>query len=159
VKVLLNGELIGEAPTTEAEAFKVRFTIPYRPGHLEVVGGSESFVLETAGPPTRLRFIESDSMDDRGDRDLYFAMVEIQDASGTWHPEADRPIEFTVTGGGRIIAVGSGDLTSTESYRENPRRSYQGRMLVVVRADAADASNIMLRAEAEGLEPAEVRVQ
>ena len=165
VRVVLNGDLIGEAPTTEAEAFKARFTVPYQPGRLEVLGGSESFVLVTAGPPARLRFIEPGSIQanpdcgDCTDRRLHIAVAEIQDASGTRHPGADRPVKFTVTGGGRILAVGSGDLTSTESYRQNPRRSYQGRTLVVVDADAADASTIMLRAEAEGLEPAEARVQ
>jgi beta-galactosidase len=106
-----------------------------------------------------LRFIEPGSVDSPGDRRLYFATVEIQDAGGTRHPHADRPIEFTVSGGARILAIGSGHLASTESYRDNPRRSHQGRSLVVVRVDAADASDIVLRATADGLEPAEVRVR
>lgn len=159
VKVLLNGELIGEAPTTEAQAFKARFSIPYRPGRLEILGGSESFVLESAGPPAQLSLIETDSINLRGGRRLYFAVIEIQDANGTWHPTADRPIEFAVEGGGRILAVGSGDLTSTESYRENPRQSYQGRALAVVELDTPDRSSVMLRAEAEGLAPARIRVR
>jgi beta-galactosidase len=157
--VVLNGELIGEAPTTEAEAFKARFTVPYQPGRLEVVGGPESFILETAKVPSRLRFVEPDSMNAGGDSRLYFAVVEIQDANGTRHPDADRPVEFSVTGGGRIVAVGSGDLASTESYRENPRRSHRGRSLVVFEVDADAGSRIVLRAEAEGLEPAHLRVR
>jgi beta-galactosidase len=160
VRVVLNGELIGEAPTTEAEAFKARFTVPYQPGRLEVVGGPESFILETAKVPSRLRFVEPDSMHAGGDsRRLYFAVVEIQDVNGTWHPDADRPVEFSVTGGGRIVAVGSGDLASTESYRENPRRSHRGRGLVVFEVDADSGSRIVLRAEADGLEPALLRVR
>jgi beta-galactosidase len=158
--VVLNGELIGEAPTTEAETFKARFTVPYQPGRLEVVGGPESFILETATVPSRLRFVERDSMNSGGDsRRLHFAVVEIQDVNGTWHPDADRPVEFSVTGGGRIVAVGSGDLASTESYRENPRRSHRGRSLVVFEVDADAGSRIVLRAEAEGLEPAHLRVR
>jgi beta-galactosidase len=157
VRVLLNGELVGEAPTTEAEAFKARFTIPFEPGRLEVVGGSETFTLQTAGAPTRLRFVET-GPSRRNDR-LRFAVVEIQDGQGIRHPAADRPIRFSVTGEGRILAVGSGDVTSTESYRANPRRSYQGRALVVVEADTRSRGRILLEAEAEGLEPARIRLR
>lgn len=159
VRVVLNGELVSEAPTTRAEAFKARFAIPWQPGRLEVIGGSEVFVLQTAGAPARLHFVEPDGMNARGEGRLRFAVVEIQDAAGIRHPAADRPIRFRVDGGGRILAVGSADLTSTESYRDNPRRSYQGRALVVAELDTTGRGRIVLEAEAEGLEPARLRLR
>jgi hypothetical protein len=84
-------------------------------------------------------------------------MVEIADSAGTWHPAADRPIRFSISGG-EILAIGSDDLAATESYRDNPRQSYQGRSMVVFSV-AADAPEVMLRAEAEGLAPAVVRLR
>lgn len=157
VRVLLDGALIGEAPTTQAEAFKATFKIPYRPGRLEIAGGNETFVLETAQAPARLRFLDGASLPMRDGQRIAFATVEIVDAQGVRHPAADRAIEFLVDGG-RILAVGSGDLTSTESYRANPRRSHQGRALVVVEASPG-AGEIILRAEAPGLEAAVQRLR
>lgn len=158
VELRLNGRSIGRAPTTEADEFRARFEVPYRPGRLEVVGGSETFALETAGTPARLAFVDSTLPTLPGAR-LHYAVVEIRDAEGTWHPHADRPIELSVTGPGRIVAVGSGDLASTESYRDNPRRSFQGRALAVVEVDPATDGPVTLRAAADALEPAEMRLR
>jgi beta-galactosidase len=157
VAVFLDGELLGTAPTTAAQEFRARFSIPYRPGRIEVVAGDEEFVLETAQAPAALRFVDPAGLRIRAGQDVYFAMVEIADSAGTWHPAADRPIRFSISGG-EILAIGSDDLAATESYRDNPRQSYQGRSMVVFSV-AADAPEVMLRAEAEGLAPAVVRLR
>jgi len=153
VRVTLDGEPIGVAPTAESEAFRTTFTVPYRPGRLEVRAGDETFVLETAGEAARLSVANRDELRTCAEQRLCFAIVEITDADGTWHPAADRPIRFSVEGG-RVLGVGSGDMASTESYRANPRRSYQGRSMLVFEPDPS-AQRIVIRAEADGLAPAE----
>lgn len=154
VSVYVDGVQVGEAATSEAEAFRASFDLPYRPGRLEVRAGDEVFVLQSAGRPTRLRFVNTDGLAIGDDRSVYFVQVEIVDAQGTWHPHADRPISFSVDGG-RILAIGSGDMTSTETYRANPRKSFQGRSLLVFEADP-DAARVTLNAKADGLETAEL---
>src|SRR5690606_38556918 len=111
------------------------------------------------GAPARLHFVEPDGMNARGEGRLRFAVVEIQDAAGIRHPAADRPIRFRVDGGGRILAVGSADLTSTECYRDNPRRGYEGRALVVAELGTPGGGRSGVEAEADGLEPARLRLR
>jgi beta-galactosidase len=158
VRVSLDGELVGEARTGEAEAFKASFTLPYRPGRLEITGGEERIVLETAGEPAHLALYASDPSAWEGPRWLHFVEVEIHDAAGRWQPWGDRPVSFSLPGG-RILAVGSGDLTSTESYQANPRRTFRGRALVVCEVNPFARGLVHLTAEAEGLEPAQIRLR
>jgi beta-galactosidase len=62
-------------------------------------------------------------------------------------------VTFSVEGAGSLAAVGSGDLTSFDSYQGPERTLFQGRALVVVRTGAS-AGSITLTATAPGLPPA-----
>lgn len=68
-----------------------------------------------------------------------------------------RLVEFEIEGPGSIIAVGNANPMSTESYQQPQRTSWQGRCLVIVKA-GKEAGNIVLRARAAGLQPAEIRL-
>ncbi|MDN5276317.1 MAG: beta-galactosidase [Clostridiales bacterium] len=63
---------------------------------------------------------------------------------------ADTNIYFTASGVGSVLAVGSGNPVSEEMYVGNQRRIYQGRAMVVVRANG-EVGNIVLTASAEGI--------
>ena len=80
--------------------------------------------------------------------------VEVLDAQGRVHPKADDLIVFSLEGEGSLTAVGNSNPVSTESYTGDRRRAFRGRCLAVVKSNGK-AGAIRLRAEAEGLEPAE----
>ena len=69
--------------------------------------------------------------------------------------EAQPRAEAVAVAGGKIVAVGSGDLSSQETYLANPRRAYRGRALVVVRT-THEPGTMTLIAQADGLEAASV---
>jgi len=83
--------------------------------------------------------------------------VEIVDAEGRMHPDADGEVYFTVKGEGSLAAVGSADPQSIERYRGNQRKTYRGRCLAVVKSNGKPGE-IHLRAQADGLEGAEIIV-
>jgi beta-galactosidase len=87
--------------------------------------------------------------------DLSFVTVEVVDAQGHLCPYAGNTIFLTVQGAGSLAAVGNGDATSTEPYRGNRRSAFQGRCLAVIKSDGKPGK-IVLRAQADGLGPAEV---
>lgn len=155
VRLELNGRVLGEKPTTRAEEFKAVFTVPYAPGELKVTGlrggrPGETLVLATAGETAALRLSADRTRLRAGGQDLAFVTVEALDARGQWQPQATPRVTFSVTGAGTLAAVGSGDLTSFDSYQGPERELYQGRALVVVRTSAA-AGPITLTATAPGL--------
>jgi beta-galactosidase len=84
--------------------------------------------------------------------------AEVTDAAGQVHPTASNEIFFTVQGPARILAVGSGDPQSIEPYTGNQRTAFHGRCLVAVKT-SGESGAITLRAQADGLETAEIELQ
>jgi len=162
VRLFLNGRLLGEKPTTRAEEFKASFTVPYAPGVLEAVGldGGRTggrFLLSTAGPAARLQ-LSADRDRIRADgEDLAFVTVEITDSAGQRRFDADPEVQFTLAGPGTLAGIGTADLTTPETFQDNPHRMFQGRALVVIRSTAA-AGTLTLTADAPGLPGAMVTI-
>lgn len=155
VRLYLDGQLLGEKPTTRKEEFKALFDVPYRPGTVEVAGVDGGIVrdrrvLTTAGPAARLRLTADRSRLAADAQDLAFITVEVEDAMGVPVQNAESPVRYAVDGPAEIAGIGSADLTTTESYRANPRRLYQGRSLVVLRT-TDKPGRITITASAPGL--------
>lgn len=162
VRLYLNDILIGEKPTTPAEEFKAEFAVPYAPGTLRAVGLQggrevETFTLATAGAPALLRLAADRTTLKADGQDLAFISVEVVDAAGRVVPQAADNITYTLSGPGSLAGLGSADLTSTETYRANPRKVFQGRALVVVRTGST-GGRLSLEATAPGLTAARLEL-
>jgi beta-galactosidase len=163
VELFLNGTSLGVQPTTRKEKFTATFEVPYAPGELKAVGflGDQPKVeceLKTAGPASYVRLSPDRSAIRAEAGDLCFITVEIADSEGRMHPDADAEVYFTVKGEGSLAAVGSADPQNTERYQGNQHKTYRGRGLVVVKSNGK-AGEICLRAQADGLDGAEVVIQ
>jgi beta-galactosidase len=163
VRLYLNDRLLGEKPTTRAEAFTATFAVPYSPGSLRAVGVArgrevETFALKTAGAPAKLQLVADRTALHADGQDLAFVTVQVTDAGGTPVPSADPSITYTVTGPATLAGIGSGDLTSTESYQANPRKASDGRTLVVIRT-RTEPGAITIRASGPGLSDATLQLQ
>lgn len=163
VRLYLDDKLVGEQPTTREQEFRASFQVPYESGVLRAEGINngqvvEKFELTTAGPAHGIQ-LSADRAKVRADnQDLSFVAVEVVDEHGMLRPDAAQAITYELKGPGAIIAVGSGDLTSREPYQANPRNTYQGRALVVVRT-THEPGTIILTARADGLESASVEIE
>jgi beta-galactosidase len=163
VRLYLNDKLIGEQSTTREQEFRAQFEVPYASGTLKAVGVADGKEVETeqlvtAGPAHSIR-LTADRKAIRADRqDLCFVTVEVVDADGNLCPTADHSIQYKLEGPASIAAVGSGDLTSRESYQANPRCVFQGRGLVVVRS-GDEIYRLKLTASAEGLQSDTVTIE
>jgi beta-galactosidase len=87
--------------------------------------------------------------------DLSYVTVELVDARGVRHPKAENLVKFAVTGPGQIVGVGNANPVSTESYQQPQRKAWQGRCLLIVKADRR-AGQIVIKATGAGLAPAEI---
>lgn len=157
VRLYLNDRLLGEEPTTLTQEYRASFTVPYAPGILKAVGVQagrevETFALTTAGEASQLK-LSADRTNLRPDaEDLSFVTLEVTDAAGRLRPDATPPVTVSLTGPATLAALGNADLTSLETYETNPHHAYQGRLLIVVRANGAPGE-ITLTAAAPGLKP------
>jgi beta-galactosidase len=160
VELFLNDRSLGIQPTTRAERLIATFEVAYEPGELKAIGyvGGKpvtEYALKTASTPTAIRLTAD--RDPIGSDDLCYVTVDVVDAQGIVHPTAADPIFFTVQGAGNLAAVGNGNPLSTERYRGNVRSTFHGRCLAVVKSNGK--GEIKLRAQADGLDPAEVVIR
>ena len=99
-----------------------------------------------------------ESIDSKTTADDYEKMAksasEIVDKEGNLCPHADNQVFFSVEGG-RIVGVDNGNPISMERFKDNKRKAFNGRCLVVV---ATDGGKVTLKARGYQIAPAQVEV-
>jgi beta-galactosidase len=163
VELLVNGVSAGRQPAGAASRNKAVFEVTYQPGELEVVaytGGVETGRdrLATASAPAALRLTSDRAALKAAYGDLAYVTVEIVDEAGRVVRWAGHEVACEVDGAGDLLAVGAADPLSEELYTASRRKAFEGRLMAVVRA-SGQAGEIRLKASAEGLAPAEVRLR
>ena len=160
VELFLNGESLGKKQTTRENKWTAVYQVPYTSGELKAIGYSQgqeksSFSLVTAGDPAKI-VMKPDRTQIKADgQDLSYIVVELQDENGLRNPKAADQINFEISGPGEIVATGSSNPRSVESFKLPQRKAYQGRCLVIIRADRNEG-DITLRASSGNLEPSEI---
>jgi beta-galactosidase len=159
VRLFLNGKVVGEQKMKDSSITAV-FNVSYQPGTLKavnVVNEKETEVVEfkTTGTPSSIRLI-ADRTNIRSDRnDLSYVMVEITDDKGQVVPNAEIPIQFSISGTGEIAGVGNASPTDMESFQRPERKTWRGKCLAIVRP-TGKSGTITLKASANGLTPAQL---
>ena len=131
VELYVNGVGQGVRRKADGHQYHVMWRVKYEPGEVKVVarkGGADvrQQVIKTAGQPDHLRL----SYDYRGQKTT-FVQVEVVDRDGNLCPWAENQVLFSVEGA-RIIGVDNGCQTSMERFKDNKRKAFFGRCMVVL---------------------------
>ncbi len=129
--------------------------VPYEPGTLKAVGtrGGQTVItieVATAGDPAAIHLaVDRDTI--RADRrDVAHVMVNVVDARGRMHPDADNEIAFAVEGAGRLIGIDNGDMSNLEDYKGTQKKAFHGMCLAIVQSTGA-SGEIRVMASSPGL--------
>jgi beta-galactosidase len=163
-ELFLNGHSLGRKKL-ESLQYRLRWDdVKYQPGELKIVAYKHGQkwaedVVKTTGPAARIALAADRSTLKDDGSDLAFVTVTIADADGLLVPRSGNLVKFVLSGPGEIVAVDNGDATSFESFQSLEHHAYNGLVLVVVRTRAGESGTITLKAQSEGLAPAEVTLQ
>jgi len=164
VRALVNGKVLAMAPSGRAQQCRTVLDVIHESGELLIEGLNdkgevlESFTLPEAGEASQLVLTADRTTPQADGQDLCYVTLELRDANGHWQPHTDLPITYRTEGPATIAGIGSGDLTNQEAYFDNPRRSYQGRAIVILRT-TKQPGTITLWAKAPGLPEARVEIR
>jgi len=161
VELFLNGRSLG-VKQRRNDAAPFNWKVPFEPGELRAIArdkGREvaSDSLRTAGKPAALKIVPDRDQTGLGWDDVVHLEIQVVDDAGVVVPNADHLVSFAVDGPGRVIAVDSGSVVSTEPFQTMQRKAWQGRCLAIVRADASGGFDV--KAMAESLKPALIRIK
>lgn len=155
VELFVNGVSQGVKSKTDDRLHTV-WRVAYEPGQVEVVartGGKETArkVIRTAGEPAKIRLTGNQYGHGAADDALMFVSVEITDADGNLCPLADNLVNFELVGDSAFIAgVDNGNPVSMERFKDNKRKAFYGKCLVVLQAEKVGKT--ILKATSEGLD-------
>lgn len=159
VELFINGKSQG-IRTKDANHLHVVWNVTFEPGTVKVVArknGVEtaSREIHTAGEPAQIRLTPDRSTIKSNGTDLSFVTVEILDKDGNLCPNADNLVQFQVEGKGFIAGVDNGSPISLERFKDNKRKAFYGKCLVVVQNDSRKGK-IKVKASSEGLNDAHI---
>ena len=80
-----------------------------------------------------------------------FITVSIRDKTGSVVPTANHKIKCKLEGEGKIVATDNGDPTSLISFSATERETFNGFMLVVIKAHQGAKGKLRLIVESENL--------
>lgn len=160
VELFLNDQSLGRKPARK-DAAPLNWTVSWQPGTLKAVafkGGKETAtdILRSAGKPAAIQLVPDLTRIGTSWDEVAHIEVRLMDDQGTLVPNAANLVKFTVSGPGKLLAVDSGNVVSTEPFQASERMAYQGRALAIVRATGE--GKFTVKAEAEGFAPASLEI-
>ncbi|GAB6167921.1 hypothetical protein JCM1393_03810 [Clostridium carnis] len=141
---------------TKEGKLHLEFKVPYKKGKLTAIAKNEKGeeiardVVKTANKAKKINLNADRQVIAAGGNDLSFITVEIVDENGTLVPNADNLINFEISGNGKIVGVDNGNAASVERYKDNKRKSFNGKALVIVQSTENNGS-FTLTAKSDGL--------
>ena len=162
VELYINGKSQG-VRSKDAEHLHVVWNVTFEPGTVKVVArknGVEtaSQEIHTAGEPAQIRLTPDRSNIRSNGTDLSFVTVEILDKDGNLCPNAENLVQFEIDGKGFIAGVDNGSPISLERFKDNKRKAFYGKCLVVLQNNGKKGK-INLKAVSEGLKDAQLTVK
>lgn len=160
IELVVNGQSAGRKAMPRNR--HLAWSVPYAPGRIEACGYNRGKLVardrrETTGPAAALRLVTDRRGIDADGRDLAMIRVEAIDAAGRVVPTADVPVTFALEGPARLIGVGNGDPTSTESDKGPLRSTFNGLCQAIVQS-GGDAGVIRVSAASPALYPASIGI-
>ncbi|MBR5062984.1 MAG: DUF4982 domain-containing protein [Prevotella sp.] len=139
VELFINDHSQGVRRKENDHQYHVMWRVTYEPGEVKVVARKDGKpireqVIKTAGSPDHIKLTADRQMLVADGMSLAFVTVEVVDKDGNLCPHAENQIYFDVKGNVRIAGVDNGCQTSMERFKDNKRKAFFGKCLVVLQS-------------------------
>jgi beta-galactosidase len=158
-ELFLNGKSLGGEKKMTND-LQIVWHVPYQPGSLRVVAKNDGKAVaiksfQTAGKPYAVQLNPDKKSINANHTDVVHVDAQIVDKQGIMVPDADNLVSFAINGPGKIIGVENGDIIDFDSMKDNKRKAFKGKCLVMIQA-SGDAGKITLTATSAGLDESKI---
>ena len=136
--------------------------VTFEPGEVTAVARKDGQevrrqTIRTAGAPHHIRLQADRASMSADGKSLCFVTAEIVDKDGNLCPNAENQVFFDVEGNATIAGVDNGCQTSLERFKDNKRKAFYGKCLIVLRAGKQEGK-VKLTARGVDLEDATLQL-
>lgn len=163
VELFINGRSQGVRRKADSHQYHVMWRVTFEPGEVSVVARKDGRqvgeqTIRTAGTPDHL-VLRADRQTLTADgRSMAFIEVNVVDKDGNLCPNAENQVYFDVDGVAVIAGVDNGLQTSMERFKDNKRKAFNGKCLVVLQS-TDNAGEVTLTARTTDLPPAQLTLK
>ncbi|WP_066676877.1 Ig-like domain-containing protein [Clostridium septicum] len=153
---ITNAGYNGTYKETNEGKLHLEFRVQYRPGKLTAVardGNGQEIardIVKTAKEAKKVNLTADRQVIEADGYDLSFITVDIVDENGNIVPNGNNLVNFEILGNGKIVGVDNGNAASVERFKDNKRKAFNGKALVIVQS-TDNAGSFTLSATSEGL--------
>lgn len=143
IALSVNGKEVGRK---KVERNRAIFETTYCAGQIAAIGytngeKTESCTLKTADKAQGLN-VNLSKTEIKAKEELCFAEISLVDCSGAVVMNDDRPIRITVSENAEVIGAGTGNPTSCENFFDDTHKTFNGRVLAVIRGSSCGEATI-----------------
>lgn len=162
VELFINGESQGIRSKDE-DNLHVVWRVKFIPGTVKVIARKNGNIIaekeiHTAGTPHKIRLTPDRNIITADAKDLSFVTVEVLDKDNNLCPLSENLINFEVKGNAFIAGVDNGCQTSMERFKDNKRKAFNGKCLVVLQNNG-EKGTATLTANSNGLESSTIEIK
>lgn len=162
VELFINGESQG-IRSKDKDNLHVVWRVKFIPGTVKVVARKNGNIIaekeiHTAGTPHKIRLTPDRNIITADGKDLSFVTVEVLDKDNNLCPLSENLINFEVKGNTFIAGVDNGCQTSMERFKDNKRKAFNGKCLVVLQNNG-EKGTATLTANSNGLESSTIEIK
>ncbi|MBJ8326257.1 discoidin domain-containing protein [Streptococcus pacificus] len=136
------------------------FTVPYADGTLKAIAYDENGQIindtignkevKTFGTAHQLVTTVTKHSEKVTDHSLAYVEVTVQDDQGNFVADANNVISIAVEGPAELVAMDNGDATDHQSYQDNNRKAFSGKVVAILRM-TGKSGTVKIAASSAGL--------
>lgn len=139
VELLLNGVSLGRKPAGGQHGFTATYEIQYHPGVLKAIAyrdsmEAEQFIIETSTDKVKIDAKAEKTELAADGEDLSYITLSLKDAAGKENMFIEKEVTISIEGPATIEGFGSAAPQTENSYDARTWKTYNGRLLAVVRS-------------------------
>ncbi|WP_405247175.1 glycoside hydrolase family 2 TIM barrel-domain containing protein [Cellulophaga sp. Asnod2-G02] len=162
VELFLNEQSLGIKKLTEFEDHIYKWAVPFQKGSLKAVGLKdgqkvETFLKTTSNPEALT--LSSDKKQLKADGyDTAHIILQITDKNGNAIKTENQKINFSVSGGAKLLGVDNGAITNTQDFKSEEITTDKGRALLIIQSIKNSTVPILIKASSPTLTSNEIEI-
>ncbi|MFW2375925.1 MAG: glycoside hydrolase family 2 TIM barrel-domain containing protein, partial [Cellulophaga baltica] len=162
VELFLNEQSLGIKKLTEFEDHIYKWAVPFQKGSLKAVGLKdgqkvETFLKTTSNPEALT--LSSDKKQLKADGyDTAHIILQITDKNGNAIKTENQKINFSVSGGAKVLGVDNGAITNTQDFKSEEITTDKGRALLIIQSIKNSTVPILIKASSSTLKSTEIEI-